>query len=161
VTRLLDMGVEPFLITSSVRGFIAQRLLRVICPDCKEEDTSIGDEIKKQIIQEIAEFLPFYRKNPEQYKKFAQLKESDIHFYRGKGCEACNFNGFRDRTAIYEILVVNKAIKELILKKVSTDIIREEAIKQGMKTLRLAGWERVIEGTTTPNEVIRITQTEE
>ncbi len=161
VTRLLDMGVEPFLITSSVRGFIAQRLLRVICPDCKEEDTSIGDEIRKQIVREIAEFRPFYRKNPKLYKKFVDLKESDIHFYRGKGCEACNFNGFRDRTAIYEILVVNKAIKELILKKVSTDIIRDEAVKQGMKTLRLAGWERVIEGTTTPDEVIRITQIEE
>ena len=161
VTRLLDMGVEPFLITSSVRGFIAQRLLRVICPDCKEEDTTIGDDIKKQMLEEIAEFRQFYRKSPEKYEKFANLKESDIHFYRGRGCEACNSNGFRDRTAIYEILVVNKAIKELIQKKVSTDTIREEAIKQGMKTLRLAGWERVIEGITTPAEVIRITQVEE
>ncbi|MDP8297383.1 MAG: ATPase, T2SS/T4P/T4SS family [Candidatus Orphnella occulta] len=161
VTRLLDMGVEPFLITSSVRGFIAQRLLRVICPDCKEEDTTIGDDIKKQMLEEIAEFRQFYRKSPEKYEKFANLKESDIHFYRGRGCEACNSNGFRDRTAIYEILVVNKAIKDLIQKKVPTDTIREEAIKQGMKTLRLAGWERVIEGITTPAEVIRITQVEE
>ena len=161
VTRLLDMGVEPFLITSSVRGFIAQRLLRVICPDCKEEDTTVGDDIKKQMLEEIAEFRQFYRKSPEKYEKFANLKESDIHFYRGRGCEACNSKGFRDRTAIYEILVVNKAIKELIQKKVSTDTIREEAIKQGMKTLRLAGWERVLEGITTPDEVIRITQIED
>jgi len=161
ITRLIDMGIEPFLITSSVRGFIAQRLLRIICPDCKEEDTTVGDGIKKQMVKEISEFREFYRDNPEQNAKLANLKESDIHFYKGKGCEACNSNGFKDRTAIYEILVVNKAIKELILKKASTDTIREEAIKQGMKTLRLAGWERVIEGVTTPDEVIRITQTEE
>ncbi len=81
VTRLLDMGVEPFFDNILCKRFLSHKgFLRVICPDCKEEDTSIGDEIKKQIIQEIAEFLPFYRKNPEQYKKFAQLKESDIHF---------------------------------------------------------------------------------
>ena len=161
ITRLLDMGIEPFLITSSVRGFIAQRLLRVICPDCKEEDTTAGEGIKKQMMEEISEFRQLYRDNPEQNAKLARLKESDIHFYKGKGCEACNFNGFKSRTAIYEILVNNKAIKELILKKASTDTIREEAIKQGMKTLRLAGWERVVEGITTPDEVIRITQTEE
>ncbi len=161
ITRLLDMGIEPFLITSSVRGFIAQRLLRVICPDCKEEDTTVGVEIKKLMMKEISEFSKFYRDNPEQNTEFANLKERDIHFYRGKGCEACNFNGFKSRTAIYEILVVNKVIKELILKKASTDTIREEAIKRGLKTLRLAGWERVIEGITTPDEVMKITQIEE
>ncbi len=161
VTRLLDMGIEPFLVTSSVRGFIAQRLLRVICPECKEEDLTVGVNIKKQIMREISEFRKYCVDNKCKHNEFADLKESDIHVYRGKGCEACNFSGFKDRTAIYEILVVSKAIKALILQKVSTDRIREEAIKHGMKTLRLAGWERVIEGITTPDEVIRITQIED
>jgi len=161
VTRLLDIGIEPFLIASSVRAFIAQRLVRVICPDCKEEDTTIGGEVKKQIIKEISEFNRLYHESLQQQGKLERLRESDIHLYKGKGCEACNFSGFKGRTAIYEILAINKIIKELILKKVSTDDIREEAIKQGMKTMRLSGWEKVIEGVTTPDEIMRVTQIEE
>lgn len=149
-TRLLDIGIEPFLAASSVEAFIAQRLVRVICPKCKEKDTTVSAELKAQIIEEMS-----------QQGKLAGLKESDIRFYRGRGCEACNSTGFKGRTAIYEILVVNKAIKELMLEKVSSDRIREEAVKQGMKTLRLSGWEKVIGGITTLDEVMRVTQIEE
>lgn len=149
-TRLLNIGIEPFLATSSVRAFIAQRLVRVICPRCKEKDATVSAEVKAQIIEEMS-----------QQGKLAGLRESDIRFYRGKGCEGCNSTGFKGRTAIYEILVVNKAIKELMLEKVSSDRIKEEAIRQGMKTLRLSGWEKVIDGITTLDEVMRVTQVEE
>jgi len=143
VTRLLDIGVEPYLITSSVEAFIAQRLVRLICPACKveAEDTVDNQALKQQIIQEMG--------------------VSDFKIYRGKGCEECNFTGFKERIAIYEILVVDKAIKELILKKASADQIREKAIEEGMRTLRLSGWQKVIEGLTTLDEVIRATQMEE
>jgi len=143
VTRLLDIGVEPYLVTSSVEAFIAQRLVRLICPACKveAEDAVDNQALKQQIIQEMG--------------------VSDFKIYRGKGCEECNFTGFKERIAIYEILVVDKAIKELILKKASADQIREKAIEQGMRTLRLSGWQKVIEGLTTPDEVIRATQIEE
>lgn len=149
VTRLLDIGIEPYLLASSVESFIAQRLVRIICPGCKKKDETVTKEVKAQIMQEISQFLPL------------RQESSSIHFYRGKGCQECNFTGFKERTAIYEILVVNKAIKELILAKASSDRIKEVALKQGMKTLRLAGWKKVIEGVTTPDEVMRVTQIEE
>jgi type II secretory ATPase GspE/PulE/Tfp pilus assembly ATPase PilB-like protein len=156
VTRLLNIGIEPFLLASSVEAFLAQRLIRLICPKCKQEDKT-GGEIKKQILEDIAQFSQLSQIKTD----LTDLKESDIHFYKGKGCEACNFTGFRDRTAIYEILPVNKEIKKLILQKASTDAIKEKAISEGMKVLRLSGWKKVIAGLTTPDEVIRVTQVEE
>ena len=161
VTRLIDIGVEPFLIASSVRAFIAQRLVRVICSQCKEKDTDTNDEIKRQIVEEVSKFRRFFRNGLLNQSKFLNLKKSDIQFYKAKGCKACNFTGFKDRIAIYEMLMVDKKIKELILVKASTDVIREEAIKQGMQTLRLSGWKKVFQGLTTPDEVMRVTQMEE
>jgi len=161
VTRLLDIGVEPFLVASSVRAFIAQRLVRVICPQCKEKDTDANDELKKLITEEVSQFRRFYRNSLLSQSKFLNLRKSDIQFYKAKGCKACNFTGFKDRIAIYEILTVDKKIKELILAKASTDVIREEAIRQGMQTLRLSGWKKVFQGLTTPDEVMRVTQIEE
>ena len=145
-TRLLDMGIEQFLITSSVIAFITQRLVRVICPNCKEKDESITAELKAKITEEL---------------KAKGLKKTDLTFCKGKGCKECNATGFKERTAIYEILTVNRAIKELILQKASADKIREEAIRQKMKTLRFSGWKKVIEGVTTASEVMRVTQVEE
>ncbi len=141
VTRLLDIGVEPYLIASSVEAFIAQRLVRLICPVCKVEDKLVAEELKLQIMKETG--------------------ISDVKIYKGEGCEACNFTGFKGRTAIYEILVVDRMVKELILRKVSTDEIRKKAIEQGMRTLRLSGWGKVIKGLTTPAEIMRVTQVEE
>jgi len=160
-TRLLDIGIEPFLVASSIRAFIAQRLVRIICSQCKQEDTKGNQEVKRQIIEEISQFYSLARDKLSSQSKLSGLKESDIRFYRGKGCEACSFTGYRERMAIYEILVIDKRIKELILARASTDTIRDEAAKQGVETLRISGWKKVIQGLTTPDEIMRVTQAEE
>ena len=148
VARLLNIGIEPYLVASSVEAFIAQRLVRLICPECKKPDTSVPEKIQTIIMQDIAKDRAG-SENP---------KIEEIRFYRGKGCKDCNFTGFKRRTAIHEILIVDKFIRELMLKKASTDEIRDKAISQGMKTLRLCGWKKVIEGWTTPEEILRVTQ---
>ncbi|MBI4833839.1 MAG: Flp pilus assembly complex ATPase component TadA [Planctomycetes bacterium] len=142
VTRLIDMGVEPYLIASSVEAFVAQRLVRVICPDCREEDKSVLPEVVAQITRELR-------------------AKKQVTVYRGKGCETCNFTGYHGRTALYEIMILNEAIKKLILVKSSSDDIRRVALRYGMKTLRLDGWEKVSQGVTTPEEVLRVTPAEE
>ena len=141
-TRLMDIGVEPFLIASSVEAFIAQRLVRTICPKCKEK-------VKGEALS-----LRGGRRPTKQSK----TKED---FYRGKGCKECNNTGFKGRTGIYEILKVTDEIRKLIIQKVSADVMKNEAIKSGMRTLRQDGWEKVLAGITTPEEVIRVTQEEE
>ncbi|MCF7870597.1 MAG: GspE/PulE family protein [Candidatus Omnitrophica bacterium] len=141
ITRLLDMGVEPYLLSSSVEAFIAQRLVRLICPHCKEKDEGVAPNIKKEI------------------KKSTGV--SNITFYKGRGCEACNNTGFRGRTAIYEILEVGKNIRNHVLERASADQIKETAVKQGMRTLRVAGWQKVIDGLTTVEEVMRVSHAEE
>ena len=151
VARLLNIGIEPYLVASSVEAFIAQRLVRLICPECKKIDTAVPDNIKLVISQDMA-------------KSKSGLKDSkigEIKFYRGQGCKDCNFTGYKGRTAIHEILVVDKPIRELMLRKASTDELRDKAVSQGMKTLRLCGWKKVIDGLTTPEEILRVTQAEE
>lgn len=160
-TRLLDIGIEPFLIASSVRAFIAQRLVRVICPQCREEDTKGNEEVKRQVIEEMSQFYRLGRDKLLSQNKLSGLGESDVRFYRGKGCKVCNFTGYKGRVAIYEILAIDKKIKELILARASTDVIRDEAAKQGVESLRISGWKKVIQGFTTPDEVMRVTQAEE
>jgi len=148
VARLLNIGIEPYLIVSSVVVFIAQRLVRLICSQCKELDTAVPEGVKLMIAKDI-----------EQSKtKLTGLDIESVNFYKGKGCKACNFTGFKERIAIYEILVINKAVRELILRKASTEEIRDEAVSQGMRTLRLSGWQKVIDGVTTIEEIIRVTQ---
>jgi type II secretion system protein E len=130
ITRLLDMGIEPFLVASSVEAFIAQRLVRVICKECKAEEANKTVEIKG--------------------------KKTEIKVCRGKGCEACKHTGFKGRTAIYEILFVDDVIRELILAKASAVDIKKKAVLLGMSTLRDHGWEKVAKGITTPEEVMRV-----
>ncbi|MFZ2357564.1 MAG: GspE/PulE family protein [Candidatus Omnitrophota bacterium] len=130
-TRLMDIGIEPYLVASSVNAFISQRLIRMICPECKEERKS-------------KEALPDYFK--------------DIKIYQGKGCESCKFIGYKGRSAIYEIFLVTQEIQELILKKASADQIKKKAQELGFKTLLYSGIERVRQGLTTPEEVLRIVQ---
>lgn len=137
-TRLIDMGIDPFLITSSVEAFIAQRLVRVICPECKVQITD--EKI------EIGEPVPGINPNRP--------------FFRGKGCAACNMMGYKGRAGIYEILVVSPEIRKLILQKASADIIENKARELGIKPLVQSGWEKVFEGVTTPEEVRRVTQME-
>jgi type II secretion system protein E len=137
-TRLMDMGIDPFLITSSVEAFIAQRLVRVICPQCKEKITN--EKV------ELGETIPGV--DPLQ------------PFYRGKGCKACHQTGYKGRAGIYEILVMTKEIRKLIMDKASADIIERKARDLGVRSLAHSGWEKVFEGVTTPEEVRRVTQVE-
>lgn len=141
ITRLIDMGVEPFLVASSVNAFIAQRLVRVICPDCKQSIAA-----STEVLKELGVNKPLDR---------------DVKIYEGRGCESCKFTGYKGRTAIYEILTINEEIRELILKRSSSDQIKKKAIELGMRTLRQDGWEKIRMGITTPAEVIKVTQAEE
>src|SRR3989338_4007110 len=143
IIRLIDIGIEPYLVATSVEAFIAQRLVRSVCPDCKTEDKDQPAEIKDMIARDM------------------RLSSGEgIKFFKGKGCKICNATGYFGRTAIYEILLVNEAIKELILKKVSSAVIKNAAVLNGMYTLRQDGWRKVIAGVTTPEEVMKLTESE-
>lgn len=139
VTRLLDIGIEPFLVASSVEAIIAQRLVRVICPHCKVEDTAASLSLKEKIAYDL------------------QLSSaSSFTIYKGEGCQTCGQTGFLGRTAIHEILVLSEVLKELVAKKLSSQDIRLQANKEGVKTLLQDGWEKVIAGVTTPGEVLNV-----
>lgn len=136
VTRLLDMGVENFLLSSTIRGILAQRLVRVICPSCKEKDASAADK--------------------EELRLFGIDEAASL--YRGRGCEQCAFTGYFGRSGIFELLVVDDDIRKLILKNADSNQIREAAKRNGMRTLLEDGAEKVREGVTTLSEVLRVTQ---
>ncbi len=136
-TRLVEMGIKPFLVASAIQAVIAQRLIRTICKECKETY-----EPDPMIIKDLGF-------DPDEY--------SDTTFYRGKGCENCNYTGYKGRSAIHEIMENTDEIRDLVLANASTDEIREVARKQGMRTLREDGWKKVIRGITTMVEVARIT----
>ena len=138
ITRLLDMGVEPYLVSSSVESFIAQRLVRIVCNKCK---------VKIKPSAELAKEFKISKK---------ELQKTTI--YQGKGCKACKFTGFKGRTAIYEVLVMNEALRSMALKRASADEIKEKAISLGMRTLRDDGWTKIKMGLTTPSEVLRVTE---
>jgi len=140
ITRLLDMDVEPFLLASVVKSFIAQRLVRTICPECAEKVEYPGE-----YLAEIA--FP--------------LKELGTAFMRGKGCEQCRHTGYQGRAAIYEICVVTEPLRKLIMQKKDGGELKQCAIAEGMETLRQDGWRRVAKGNTTIEEVVRVTQTDE
>src|SRR6266850_5557899 len=132
ITRLIDMDVEPFLLASVVKAFLAQRLVRTICPDCVETV-----EYPKEYLEEIG--FPI---------------EKGTTFKRGAGCENCRQTGYQGRRAIYEICVITEPLKRLIMKKSDGGELKQCAIAQGMLTLRQDGWRRVIEGKTTIEEVV-------
>jgi general secretion pathway protein E len=136
ITRLLDMGIEPFLLASVVRAFIAQRLVRTICPECK---TDAGYPV--EYLQDIGAPMP-----------------EDMRFYHGAGCDHCRHTGYRGRTAIYEICVVSDQLQRLIIRKETGAELKARAILDGMDTLRDDGWRRVLAGQTTVEEVVRVTQ---
>ena len=144
ITRLLDIGLEPYLVASSVEAFIAQRLVRLICPHCKYEDKKSPPELRELIAKDLK------LKSAEEVKTF-----------RGKGCTVCNFTGFFGRTAIYEILLVDEGIKDSILNKSQSGQIKRLALSKGMRTLRQDGWQKTITGMTTVEEVMRVTSVEE
>lgn len=141
VTRLLDMGVEQFLVSSSLECLIAQRLVRLICPNCKAPVKN-----KEAVLA--------------QAKKDLGVLPETIELYEGKGCQNCRFTGYRDRTGIHEIIVVSEPIREMILARASSQQIKQKAIAQGMLTLRQDGLKKVLMGQTTYAEVMRVTQQE-
>ncbi|OGQ48390.1 MAG: hypothetical protein A3H42_02885 [Deltaproteobacteria bacterium RIFCSPLOWO2_02_FULL_46_8] len=141
VARLVDMGVDPFLIASSVEAFVAQRLVRLICPACKEKVSA------EESHQWLAKVSALNAKRP-----------SKTGFFRGRGCEECGNTGYAGRTAIYEFLPVGEAVKSLILKRASAGEIKKTAIEKGMTTLVEDGWSKVLLGLTTPEEVARVTE---
>jgi general secretion pathway protein E len=137
VTRLLDMGVENFLLSSTLLGVLAQRLVRVICTNCKEETIP-----EKRLIRSMGI-------DPD--------KAGEMVFYHGRGCEVCRGTGFRGRTAIFEYLAVDDEIRREIVANASTERIKDVAIRKGMITLRQDGWRKVAQGITTIQEVLRVT----
>jgi type II secretory ATPase GspE/PulE/Tfp pilus assembly ATPase PilB-like protein len=134
ITRLDDMGIEPFLISSSILMSCAQRLVRRVCSNCREE------------------FIP----EPEMLERLS-MKESDTVFYHGHGCDRCKNRGYLGRLAIIEALPVSDAVRRLIIKRASAAVIKNQAITEGMKTLRMVGVEKAQEGITTLEEIWRVT----
>jgi len=139
ITRLMDMGVEQFLLASTVRGFLAQRLVRTICPDCKE---AVGYPV-------------------EYLKQIDAIVSDNFRFYRGAGCDNCRQTGYQGRIAIYEICVVTEGLRRLIIQKAPGSELKQRAIQDGMLTLRQDGMRRVAQGKTTIEEVVRVTQNDE
>jgi general secretion pathway protein E/type IV pilus assembly protein PilB len=138
-TRMVDMGVEPFLVAGTVEAVMAQRLLRRLCPHCKEAVT---------------------REEAEAPKDFPWDLLGDSPLYKAVGCRECRNVGYSGRLGIYELLVSSEAIRELAQKRSSSWDIRRQAVSEGMRTLRMDAWDKVVAGTTSIQEVLRVTKGE-
>jgi type IV pilus assembly protein PilB len=141
VIRLLDLGMEAFLLTATIEGIVAQRLVRMICVKCKESYTPSEEELME-----------------------LSLTPDDVRgrrFMRGRGCDHCNKSGYKGRMALFEILTMDDEMRELVMNEASTNTLREYARKKGMRTLREAGLLAIYEGQTTIDEVVRETLAEE
>jgi general secretion pathway protein E/type IV pilus assembly protein PilB len=134
-TRLLDMGVEPFLVSSSIEGILAQRLVRKICPHCREAYAPDRGSLPADF-----EFRP------------------GMQLYKGRGCRECRHIGYRSRVGIYELLLMNDEIRELVVQRSSSSVIQKAALRNGLKLLREDGWNKVRTGITTPEEVLRVSK---
>jgi general secretion pathway protein E len=138
ITRLLDLGVEPYLVSSSVIGIVAQRLVRLICKQCKTEYDPTDSELAG-----------------------IGVKRQEVpngRLWRGKGCPYCLNSGYSDRAAIFEIFSIDDHVREQTMNHVGSTVIKQDAIKRGMRTLRMDGARKVLQGKTTPEEVLRMTQ---
>jgi len=140
-TRLTDMGIEPFLIASSVEAVQAQRLIRTICPHCKTEQ-----QVDHEYLRRIG---------------FPEAEIATAKFWHGAGCENCRGQGYQGRKGIYELLIVTETLRPLIMNRAPATTIAQLAIQNGMRTLRVDGWNKVRAGVTTIEEVLRVTQMEE
>jgi general secretion pathway protein E len=139
VSRLLDLGVEPYLVSSSLIAIIAQRLVRKVCPDCRTETEPSAHELRELGLGEVD-------------------AKNGAKFYVGRGCEKCFQTGYRGRTGIYELMLINEEIQELIYKRETAGKIKRVALDAGMQTLRMDGARKVLAGVTTVSEVLRVTQ---
>jgi type IV pilus assembly protein PilB len=137
VTRLKDMGIPTFLITATVEAILAQRLVRRVCGQCREEALVTDDLLFEMGL------------NPE--------KLNGKSFYKGRGCDVCNNTGYKGRVGLFELMLINDSLRDMIMRNVSVDELRQAAEDFGMVTLRTAGIEMANQGTTTAEEVVRET----
>ncbi|MCG2712448.1 MAG: Flp pilus assembly complex ATPase component TadA, partial [Candidatus Omnitrophica bacterium] len=140
ITRLVDMGIEAYLTAATVQAVLAQRLVRLLCPDCKQEYKPPKDEVK---------ILELNTEAADKYK-----------LYQAKGCAHCGFTGYKGRTGIFELLILDEQIRQLAHEHVPNTVIRESARKKGMTTLKEHAIEKVLGGLTTFQEVVRVTQSD-
>lgn len=145
VTRLVDMGIEPFLVASSLVAVVAQRLVRILCPHCKQLYTPHEEEVKRM----------------DTNSKLLTIMHSAGEVYRAVGCDKCVQTGYSGRSGIFEILIVDDEIRNLILSTVDSTTIKRKAIEQGMFTLRVDGEDKVIKGETSIDELLRVTEDDE
>jgi len=137
IMRLVDMGVERYLISSSLILVVAQRLVRKICPYCKKEVY-----VPPSALEEIG---------------FSKEEAKSVKIYKGKGCDYCNYTGYKGRIALYEVMPISDKLRRMILEGKSADDLRKEAVKEGMSTLRMSGLKKIKEGITTIEEVMNVT----
>jgi general secretion pathway protein E len=137
ISRLLDLGVEPYLVSSSLIAIMAQRLLRKVCPDCRKEYKPAPHELRELGLGDLP---------------------SEDKFYVGAGCDKCFQTGYRGRTGIYELMLVNEEIQNLIYQRATAGAIKKFALDAGLQTLRMDGARKVLAGITTISEVLRVTQ---
>jgi general secretion pathway protein E len=135
----LDLGVEPYLVSSSLIAIIAQRLVRRVCPDCRKPAQPAEHELRELGLNGVA-------------------KGETAAFSVGQGCERCFQTGYRGRTGIYEVMLIDDEIQELIYKRETAGKIKRVALSRGMQTLRMDGARKALNGTTTVSEVLRVTQ---
>jgi type IV pilus assembly protein PilB len=141
ITRLIDMGVKPFLVASSIQAVMAQRLIRVLCPKCKQPD----------------------REPDAMWLKLCGIKEEDMKdrtLYKPRGCEFCNGIGFRGRLGVFEMMAMNSELRNLAFERAATNRIRKAALASGMKSLLADGRLKVLNGTTTAEEIVKVAQVE-
>jgi general secretion pathway protein E len=138
-TRLIDMGIEPFLVSSSIIGVLAQRLVRRICPDCRKSYQPHPEQLRELGIKEVS------------------FRKLDRRFFRGDGCDNCRQTGYRGRIGIHELLVMSEGVKNTILESSDSDTIRKQGLKEKMITLRRDGVNKILHGLTTAEEILTIT----
>jgi len=143
VSRLLDLGVEPYLASSSLIAIIAQRLVRKVCPNCRKVTEPTPHELRELGLGDV---------------KTPGSAEDDVRFFVGAGCERCFQTGYRGRTGIYEMLLINEEIQDMIYKRETAGAMKKVALEAGMQTLRMDGARKVLAGVTTISEVLRVTQ---
>ena len=139
ITRLIDMGIEPFLVSSSIIGVLAQRLVRRICPDCRKSYQPHPEQLRELGIKEIS------------------FRKLDRRFFRGDGCDNCRQTGYRGRIGIHELLVMSEGVKNTILESSDSDTIKKQGLKEKMITLRRDGVNKILHGLTTAEEILSIT----